>query len=121
MKTLATVLFALLSATAFVAVVTAEESEVCPSGICVVEVNAEFNSENSVDWIDKLIDCEVARVDILERPDMQKEHSIVVVPTVIIFNEGKEEKRFQANIMMSLDATKKDVQGAIDEIIMSSF
>ena len=121
MKTLATVLFALLSATAFVAVVTAEESEVCPSGICVVEFNAEFNSQNSVDWIDKLIDCEVARVDILERPEMQKEHSIVVVPNVFILNEGKEEKRFQANILMSLDATKKDVQGAIDEIIMSSF
>ena len=121
MKTLAIVLFALLSATAFVAVVTAEESEVCPSGICVVEFNAEFNSQNSVDWIDKLIDCEVARVEIIERPNMQKEHSIVVVPTVIIFNEEKEKKRFQANIMMSLDATKKDVQGAIDEIIMSSF
>ena len=68
MKTLATVLFALLSATAFVAVVTAEESEVCESGICVVEFNAAFNAQNSVEWIDKLSDCEVARIDILERP-----------------------------------------------------
>ena len=121
MKTLATVLFALLSATAFVAVVTAEESDVCESGICVVEFNAAFNAQNSVEWIDKLSDCEVARIDILERPDMQKEHNIVVVPTIIVFNEGKEEKRFQANIMMTVDATKKDVQGVIDEIILSSF
>jgi hypothetical protein len=52
---------------------------------------------------------------------MQKEHNIVVVPTIIVFNEGEEEKRFQANIMMTVDATKKDVQGVIDEIILSSF
>ena len=121
MKTLATVLFALLSATTFVAVVTAEESDICESGICVVGFNAAFNAQNSVDWIDKLSDCEVARIDILERPDMQKEHNIVVVPTIIVFNEGEEEKRFQANIMMTVDATKKDVQGVIDEIILSSF
>ena len=74
MKTLAIALFALLSATAFMAVVTAEESPVCESGICVVEFNAAFNSQNSVEWIDKLNDCEVARVDILASPEMQKEH-----------------------------------------------
>jgi hypothetical protein len=44
-----------------------------------------------------------------------------VVPTIIVFNEGEEEKRFQANIMMTVDATKKDVQEVIDEIILSSF
>ncbi len=121
MKTLAIALFALLSATAFMAVVTAEESPVCESGICVVEFNAAFNSQNSVEWIDKLNDCEVARVDILASPEMQKEHKIVVVPTIIVFNDGEETERFQANIMMAIDATKKDVQSVIDEILMSSF
>ena len=52
---------------------------------------------------------------------MQKEHRIVVVPTIIIFNNGEEVKRFQANIMMQLEATQDEVQEAIDEIIMSSF
>ena len=100
MKTLATVLFALLSATAFVAVVTAEESDICESGICVVEFNAAFNAQNSVDWIDKLSDCEVARIDILERPDMQKEHNIVVVPTIIVFNEGEEEQARSPKVLI---------------------
>ena len=95
MKTLATVLFALLSATAFVAVVTAEESDICESGICVVEFNAAFNAQNSVDWIDKLSDCEVARIDILRRPDMQKEHNIVVVPTTLSSTKARKKSAFK--------------------------
>jgi hypothetical protein len=91
------------------------------SGVCVVEFNASFNAANSVDWIDELSDCKGRRVDIAVEPDLQKKHKIVVVPTVIIFNEGEEVERFQANIMMQLEATQDDVQEAIDEIIMSDF
>jgi len=120
MKTLISVCFFLLFSTAVYVSMPVEE-EVCGSGICVVEFNAAFNSQNSVEWIDKLNDCEVARVDILASPDMQKEHKIVVVPTIIVFNDGEETERFQANIMMAMDATKKDVQSVVDEILMSSF
>ena len=91
------------------------------SGVCVVEFNASFNAANSVDWIDDLSDCKGRRVDIVSSPDLQKEHKIVVVPTVIIFNEGEEVERFQANIMMQLEATQDEVQEAVDEIIMSDF
>ena len=49
------------------------------------------------------------------------EYKIVVVPTIVILNEGEEMKRFQANIMMTMEATKTDVQEAIDEVLMSSF
>ena len=91
------------------------------SGVGVVEFNASFNSANSVDWIDELSDCKGKRVDILANPELQKEHKIVVVPTVIVFNDGEEVERFQANIMMQLEATKDEVQEAVDEIIMSAF
>ena len=91
------------------------------SGVCVVEFNASFNAANSVDWLDELSDCKGRRVDIAAEPDLQAEHKIVVVPTVIVFNDGEEVERFQANIMMQLEATQDDVQEAIDEIIMSDF
>ena len=91
------------------------------SGVCVVEFNASFNSSNSVDWIDELSDCKGKRVDILTNPELQKEHKIVVVPTVIVFNDGEEVERFQANIMMQLEVTKDEVQEAVDEIMMSAF
>lgn len=91
------------------------------SGICVVEFNASFNTANSVVWLDNLSDCKGRRIDIAVNPDMQKKHKIVVVPTVIVFSDGNEVKRFQANIMMQLEANEIDVQEAVDEIIMSSF
>ena len=37
------------------------------------------------------------------------------------FSDGEEIERFQANIMMELEATEEDVQEVIDEILMSSF
>ena len=91
------------------------------SGVCVVEFNASFNAANGVDWLDKLSDCKGKRVDIATSPELQKKHKIVVVPTVIVFNDREEVERFQANIMMQLEATQDDVQEAIDEIIMSDF
>ena len=91
------------------------------TGIVVVEFNAAFNSQNNVDWIQDIKDCQVKRVDISKDPQMQAKYKIVVVPTVIVFNEGEEIKRFQANIMMQLDANKKDVQKTVDELIFSDF
>ena len=91
------------------------------SGVCVVEFNASFNAGNSVDWLDELSDCKGKRVDIAVNPELQKEHKIVVVPTIIVFNDGDEVERFQANIMMQLEATQDEVQEAVDGIIMSAF
>ena len=44
-----------------------------------------------------------------------------MVPTIVVFNEGEEVKRFQANIMMTMEASMDDVQETIDEILMSDF
>ena len=113
--------FALFSAAVYVAAPAELKGNIPDSGVGVVEFNASFNASNSVEWIEDLNDCQGQRVDIVTAPDMQKEHKIVVVPTVIVFNEGEEIKRFQANIMMQLEATQDEVQEAVDEIIMSSF
>ena len=69
----------------------------------------------------KLSDCETQRVDIAADSRWASEYKIVVVPTLVVFNNNEEAKRFQANIMMTMEATKKEVQDAIDEIIMEAF
>ncbi len=120
MKTLLTaVMLLIISTTAPVPMPF--ELEYANSGITVIEFNASFNSGNSVDWLNNLSDCKGKRIDIAADPAMQKDHKIVVVPTIIVFNEGEEVTRFQANIMMQLEATQKDIQEAVDEILMSSF
>ena len=90
-------------------------------GICVVEFNADFNKQNSVPWIENISECNAVRVNISAEPEMQAEHKIVVVPTIIVFNEGEEIERFQANIMMTMETTEDEVQEVVDEIILSDF
>jgi len=92
----------------------------CDEDLCVVEFNASWNSANNVEWLSKLSDVGTKRI-LIDAGSWQKDFSIVVTPTIIIFQEGEEIKRYQANIMMVMEATKKEVQGTIDEIIMSDF
>ena len=92
-----------------------------PDGMVTVEFNASFNKSNEVAWLSKLSDCETQRVDITADSRWSKEYKIVVVPTIVIFNNNEEVKRFQANIMMTMEATKSEVQNSIDEIVMEAF
>lgn len=98
---------------------TALSQNLCGSDICVVQFNASWNESNSVDYLNELTDCEVMNVNI-DEGTYQSDYKIVVVPTIVVFN-GKEVERFQANIMMQMEATREEVQESIDEIIMSAF
>ena len=98
-----------------------EKTELCDDGICVVQFNAKFNAANEVTWLDDLTDCSTATVDIMEDPSLPQDYKIVVVPTILILEDGAEVARFQANIMMTMETTQDEVQESIDEIIMSKF
>jgi len=97
------------------------KSQVIPGeGLIVVEFNAPF-SGTECEYLDELTDCDLAKIDITTQPKLQTKHKIVVVPTIIVFYDGEEVARFQANIMMKLEATQEEVQDKIDETIMSDF
>ena len=96
-------------------------SSICLSQVEVIQFNANWNKANSVNWLPKLTDCKVKEICIVADKAAQAKYKIVVVPTIVIYNEGEEVSRFQANIMMQMEATKKEVQNKIDEIIMESF
>jgi hypothetical protein len=89
----------------------------CGEDICVVEFNASWNAKNNVDWLSKLTEVGTKRI-LIDKGSWQKDFSIVVTPTIIIFVNGKEAKRYQANIMMEMEAKQTEVQEKIDEIIM---
>lgn len=96
-------------------------STLCFSQVQVIQFNANWNSTNSVTWLNKLSDCETSEVDIATDKASQQKYKIVVVPTIIVFNHGEEVKRYQANIMMTMEAKLEDIQTVIDETIMESF
>jgi len=92
----------------------------CGEDICVVEFNASWNAANNVEWLSKLTDVGTKRI-LIDKGTWQKDFSIFVTPTIIIFVNGKESKRYQANIMMAIEETQEVVQEKIDEIIMEEF
>jgi len=89
--------------------------------IVVTHYNAGWNKTNDVKWIKDLEDCDITKVDIVKKPKQQKKHKIVVVPTIIIFKDGEEVKRFQADISFSMKATREELQDVINEQLMSDF
>tara|TARA_B100001939_G_scaffold121548_1_gene105335 strand:- start:430 stop:768 length:339 start_codon:yes stop_codon:yes gene_type:complete len=99
--------------------VGANSQNICKTDVCVVEFNAGWNESNSVDWLEKLNDCGVQRINI-DEGDWQKKYNIVVVPTIIVFN-GEEVKRYQADLSFTMAITRKEVQEEVDELIMSDF
>ena len=96
-------------------------SESLYSQITVTHFNAEWNNPNKAEWVGDLTDCDITYVDIAKSPKLQIKHKVVVVPTIIIFQDGEEIKRYQADISFKMLATKNELQDKIDEIIMSSF
>jgi hypothetical protein len=82
--------------------------------------NSEWNIDNNFD-ISVLKDCKKSEVIICENPDLKEKHKIRSVPTIIVFDEEQEVVRFEANIMMKLDVTKKDIQDEIKKIYLAKF
>jgi len=115
MKKLLIVLFMILASSAN------GQSPCGDDGLCVVQFNAGFNEANKVKWLGDLTDCDTKFIDIQKDTKASGKYKIVVVPTILIFNGEEEVGRFQANIMMKMEATKDEVQEKIDEIIMEDF
>ena len=90
-------------------------------GIVVVEYWAEWNNANKFKELNQLKDCTVYRACIAKCTDAANKYNIKAIPTVIIYDNGEEIKRFSPNIMLQLEATGKDVQSAIDEIVLNKF
>ena len=92
------------------------------SQIEVVHFNAEWNSANGVPWVMDLEDCRtIGLTDIAKNPDEAQKHKIAVVPTIIIFKDGEEVARFQADLSFKMVATKEEVQEEISNQLMSDF
>ena len=97
-------------------------SSVCFSQIKVIQFNAGWNKANDVPWVMDLKDCKtIGYTDIAKQTKAQAKYKIASVPTIIIFKDGEEVARFQADLSFTLAATKEEVQEKIDEVIMSDF
>jgi len=90
--------------------------------IKIIQFNAGWNSANDVSWVMDLEECKtIGYTDIATNTKAQTEYKIAVVPTIIIFKDGEEVARFQADLSFKMIATKEEVQEEINNQLMSDF
>ena len=91
----------------------------------IVQVNADWNANANLD-LSKLKNCKVFNASIDNKEDgtiIANECNIKAVPTIIMFEYGKEIKRFEAGLSFNLDEgkIKKQINDEIDEIMLRRF
>ena len=91
----------------------------------IVQVNADWNANANLD-LSKLKNCKVFNASIDNKEYgaiIANEWNIKSVPTIIMFEYGKEIKRFEAGLSFNLDEgkIKKQINDEIDEIMLRRF
>jgi len=90
--------------------------------IQVSQFNAGWNEANTVGWVQDLEDCKtISYTDIAKNPKLGAKHKIAVIPTIIVFKDGEEVARFQADLSFKMVATREEVQEEISNQLMSDF
>ena len=92
-------------------------------GLVVVEFWATWNEVNKVVILDEWdnFDAKVYRLKICSYPQIQADNEVVILPTIIIYDDGVEVNRLQGDMSFSLEVTTKQLDKIIDEILMSKF
>ena len=90
-------------------------------GVVIAHFNAGWNAANAVAWIGDVEECNIIKVDIATNPKAQQKHKIIVVPTIILFKDGEEIKRWQANVAFKIEEDLSDIQEEVDEQNLSDF
>jgi len=66
-------------------------------------------------------DAKVYRLNIDTYPKIQAANAVVILPTIIFYDEGEEVKRLQGDMSFSLKVTTKELDNIIEEILSSKF
>ena len=91
----------------------------------IIQVNADWNAKASIN-LGKLKNCKWFNASIDDKSYgaiIANEWKIVSVPTIIMFEHGKEIKRFEAGLSFNLNEEKilKEINEEIDEIMLRRF
>ena len=92
-------------------------------GLVVVEFWASWNVANKITLLDEweTFDAKVYRLNIDLYPKIQSKNGVVILPTIIFFDDGEEVERLQGDMSFSLKVTEKELEEIIEEILGSKF
>ena len=92
-------------------------------GIVVVEFWAGWNEVNKVTLLDKweTFDAKVYRINIELYPKIQSKNKVVVLPTIIFYDDGEEIERLQGSMKFILETTIKELEEIVEGINNSKY
>ncbi len=98
-------------------------SKATARGVVVVEFWAGWNEANKVTLLDEweTFDAKVYRINIENYPKIQNNNKVVILPTLIFYDEGEEVQRLQGDMTFSLKTSIKELDEIIEEILGSKF
>ena len=103
-----------------------QQVQLLSQNICVVvQVNADWNKSSSID-LGHLDNCQWFNASIDNKEygaAIASEWNIKSVPTIIMFEKGKEIKRFEAGLSFRIDEDeiKRQIKKEIDKIMLRRF
>ena len=92
-------------------------------GLVAVEFYATWNEVNKVTAIDEWdsFDAKVYRLNIDLFPKIQADNEVVILPTIIFFDDGEEVHRLQGDMTFTLKTTTDELDEVVEEILSSKF
>ena len=98
-------------------------SKATARGVVVVEFWAGWNEVNKVTLLDEweTFDAKVYRINIEQFPGIQNNNKVVILPTIIFYDEGEEVQRLQGDMTFTLKTSIKELDNLVEEILGSKF
>ena len=91
--------------------------------IVVVEFWATWNEGNKVTLLEEWenFDVKIYRINIELYPGIQSDNDVVILPTIIFFDDGEEAERLQGDMSFTLETTTDELDEIVEEILGSKF
>ena len=91
--------------------------------IVVVEFWATWNEGNKVTLLEEWenFDVKIYRINIELYPGIQSDNDVVILPTIIFYDDGEEAERLQGDMSFSLETTIEELDEIVEEILSSKF
>ena len=98
-------------------------SKATARNLVVVEFWAPWNEANKVTLLEEWenFDVKIYRINIELYPKIQSDNDVVILPTIIFFDDGEEAERIQGDMSFSLKTTIKELDDIVEEILSSKY
>ena len=93
-------------------------SKATARGLVVIEFWATWNEANKVVVLDTwdTFEAKVYRINIDLYPKIQAENEVVILPTIIFYDDGEEVERLQGDMSFTLEITTKELDRMVEDI-----